>query len=131
MAHGPATQQERWEEVGGYSPSTMAAEIAGLVCASAIARTNGDTAAARRYLETADAWAAGLEPWLVTTTGHLASHGYYMRIDDNKDSNDGYKLDVHNRSEEHTSELQSPVHLVCRLLLEKKKSTTYDHTKTH
>src|SRR4051794_41759482 len=36
------------------------------------------------------------------------------------------------RSEEHTSELQSPVHLVCRLLLEKKKTTcspaepTYD-----
>src|SRR5438876_2211377 len=27
-----------------------------------------------------------------------------------------------NRSEEHTSELQSPVHLVCRLLLEKKKT---------
>src|SRR5690348_17842547 len=30
------------------------------------------------------------------------------------------------RSEEHTSELQSPVHLVCRLLLEKKKSPTVD-----
>src|SRR2546422_7727191 len=28
------------------------------------------------------------------------------------------------RSEEHTSELQSRLHLVCRLLLEKKKSTT-------
>src|SRR5690348_18082951 len=28
------------------------------------------------------------------------------------------------RSEEHTSELQSPVHLVCRLLLEKKKQHT-------
>src|SRR5438876_9216274 len=28
------------------------------------------------------------------------------------------------RSEEHTSELQSPVHLVCRLLLEKKKKTS-------
>src|SRR5690348_17815442 len=28
-----------------------------------------------------------------------------------------------NRSEEHTSELQSPVHLVCRLLLEKKKQS--------
>src|SRR4051794_41689927 len=28
------------------------------------------------------------------------------------------------RSEEHTSELQSPVHLVCRLLLEKKKNKT-------
>src|SRR6267154_6742950 len=37
----------------------------------------------------------------------------------------GVALDVvhheHRRSEEHTSELQSPVHLVCRLLLEKKK----------
>src|SRR5580765_9112628 len=31
----------------------------------------------------------------------------------------GFKL----RSEEHTSELQSPVHLVCRLLLEKKKQS--------
>src|SRR5258708_40332166 len=29
----------------------------------------------------------------------------------------------HLRSEEHTSELQSPDHLVCRLLLEKKKKT--------
>src|SRR5438876_6020833 len=31
------------------------------------------------------------------------------------------------RSEEHTSELQSPVHLVCRLLLEKKKQMTRTH----
>src|SRR5438876_1972676 len=31
---------------------------------------------------------------------------------------------LENRSEEHTSELQSPVHLVCRLLLEKKKKKT-------
>src|SRR5690348_17977494 len=30
------------------------------------------------------------------------------------------------RSEEHTSELQSPVHLVCRLLLEKKKKNKHD-----
>src|SRR5258708_13239413 len=32
------------------------------------------------------------------------------------------------RSEEHTSELQSPDHLVCRLLLEKKKTTTINST---
>src|SRR5690348_17764678 len=37
-----------------------------------------------------------------------------------------------NRSEEHTSELQSPVHLVCRLLLEKKKQqTTEQHHIIH
>src|SRR5256885_9243471 len=34
------------------------------------------------------------------------------------------------RSEEHTSELQSPCNLVCRLLLEKKKKNTQMHTKT-
>src|SRR5258708_24531316 len=33
------------------------------------------------------------------------------------------------RSEEHTSELQSPDHLVCRLLLEKKKQKTYEIVK--
>src|SRR5690348_17964860 len=33
------------------------------------------------------------------------------------------------RSEEHTSELQSPVHLVCRLLLEKKKQKNKSKTK--
>src|SRR5438876_1438484 len=34
------------------------------------------------------------------------------------------------RSEEHTSELQSPVHLVCRLLLEKKKKKKKSNKKT-
>src|SRR5690348_18203362 len=56
--------------------------------------------------------------------------------------NDGYLLrwDLStrqaSRSEEHTSELQSPVHLVCRLLLEKKKKfsryrTTYVSSNMH
>src|SRR2546422_3748785 len=35
------------------------------------------------------------------------------------------------RSEEHTSELQSRLHLVCRLLLEKKKKTRQNHTPTY
>src|SRR2546422_5152115 len=35
------------------------------------------------------------------------------------------------RSEEHTSELQSRLHLVCRLLLEKKKTQTTPSTTTH
>src|SRR5438552_14801224 len=40
---------------------------------------------------------------------------------------------THTRSEEHTSELQSPDHLVCRLLLEKKKKklNTIRQTHTH
>src|SRR5256885_4257052 len=35
------------------------------------------------------------------------------------------------RSEEHTSELQSPCNLVCRLLLEKKKNKTLDRAEWH
>src|SRR5438270_8843171 len=41
---------------------------------------------------------------------------------------DGSRDDGHTRSEEHTSELQSQSNLVCRLLLEKKKETTYHAT---
>src|SRR2546422_4666444 len=38
-----------------------------------------------------------------------------------------YGQSVTNRSEEHTSELQSRLHLVCRLLLEKKKKQQQKH----
>ena len=97
-AHGPITEQERWEEIPGYSPSTMAAEIAGLVCAADIARQNGANEDAARYLKTADDWAANIEKILVTTTGQLAGalapQSYFIRIDNNTDANDGYQLKI-------------------------------------
>src|SRR5690348_18068761 len=43
----------------------------------------------------------------------------------------GAATQVPQRSEEHTSELQSPVHLVCRLLLEKKKKNTHSQHTSH
>src|SRR5256885_8541167 len=46
------------------------------------------------------------------------------------DNRDVYKrIEFHSRSEEHTSELQSPCNLVCRLLLEKKKKIQSDLNK--
>src|SRR5579885_2136942 len=54
VGHGPSTGQDRWEENGGYSPSTIAAEIAGLVCAADLARANGDTADETAWDNTAD-----------------------------------------------------------------------------
>jgi GH15 family glucan-1,4-alpha-glucosidase len=63
VAHGPATPQERWEEETGYSPSTIAAEIAGLICAADIARINGDEASRQRWTEVADDWAKKLPEW--------------------------------------------------------------------
>ena len=41
-SHGPSFGPERWEEQGGFSPSTISAEIAGLVAAAIIADRNGD-----------------------------------------------------------------------------------------
>src|SRR5204863_8254233 len=72
-AHGPATGVERWEEQSGYSPSTIAAEIAGLVAAAELARANGDAASAAVWLGVADDWQRSLKGWTVTTTGPLGS----------------------------------------------------------
>lgn len=89
VAHGPRTEQERWEEKSGYSPSTIAAEIAGLVCAAEIARRNGDEASAKNYLTKADNWANNVERWTATTTGPHAAAPYYIRITTNDNPNDG------------------------------------------
>lgn len=94
--NGPRTPQERWEEAAGYSPSTLAAEIAGLVCAADIARVNGDPGAADYYLRVGDEWQRNVESWTYTTTGTLASHGYYERIDGSGNPNDLAQLTIAN-----------------------------------
>jgi len=87
---GPDTPGERWEEQSGKSPSTIAAEIAGLICAADIARRNGDTASAGRYESTADSWRAQLEGWTFTTTGYFGDHQYYERIEHDTNPNDTF-----------------------------------------
>ncbi len=76
----PWSPQDRWENQSGYSPATIASEIAGLVCAAAIARANGDAASATRYLHTADAWQAHLKGWTVTSTGPYSAKPYFLRL---------------------------------------------------
>lgn len=71
VRNGPATQQERWEEVGGYSPSTLASNIAALVCAASFARERGDRATAEFIGQYADFLECHIEPWTVTTVGTL------------------------------------------------------------
>lgn len=96
VKNGPATPQERWEEESGYSPSTIAAEIAGLVCAAEIARRNGDTASAELYLKTADEWEANIEKWTATTTGKYGDGNYYLRITQNGKPDAGDKIELNN-----------------------------------
>lgn len=96
----PFTQQERWEEQQGYSPSTTAAIITGLVSAADIASRVGDSAGAQRYLAAADKYSADLEKSYFTTkgslTGELGDGNYYLRINSNEDPNDHSPLEERN-----------------------------------
>src|SRR6202050_5079200 len=82
VRHGPITPQERWEEASGYSPSTLASNIAALICAACFARERGDAATAKYLEEYADFLESHVESWTVTTEGTLlpgvARH--YIRI---------------------------------------------------
>lgn len=98
VKNGPATPQERWEEEAGFSPSTIAAEIAGLVCAADIARKNGDEKSANLYLKTADDWQANIEKWTATTTGKYGDGNYYLRITQNGKPDAGEKIELNNGS---------------------------------
>ncbi|MDQ3805863.1 MAG: glycoside hydrolase family 15 protein, partial [Acidobacteriota bacterium] len=93
---GPYTPQERWEEESGYAPSTIAAEIAGLVSAAETARRNDDQASAAVYLAAADDWARNVESWTATTTGTYGDKNYYLRITENDDPNDGEARELNN-----------------------------------
>ncbi len=69
VRHAPVTQQERWEEAAGYSPSTLAAVISSLICAADIVRANGAAELALFLEEHADWIEAHLEDWTVTNNG--------------------------------------------------------------
>ena len=83
------TEQERWEEERGRSPSTAAAVIAGLIAAADIADMIGgsEVGAADYYRAQADILVLGLDE-MFTTTGFLGDGRYFIRIGDNDDPND-------------------------------------------
>ncbi len=101
VANGPATPEERWEEIGGYSPATMAAEIAGLLCAASIAEANGDTSDAATYQATAQSWASKVDSLTYTTTGPYGSGDYYLRITPDGQPNAGTSIGIANGGGSH------------------------------
>ena len=96
VSHGPSFGPERWEEQGGYSPSTIAAEIAGLISAADIADINGDHDSARVFRGTADDWQRSIKGWTVTTNGPLAAHPYFIRLSKTGDPNAAITYNVGN-----------------------------------
>ncbi len=84
VRNGPVTQQDRWEEDAGYSPFTLAVEIAALLAAADLAESNGDPPVAAYLRDTADAWNDCVERWVYVSGTELARRvgvqGYYVRI---------------------------------------------------
>ncbi len=115
--NGPETAQERWEEEAGYSPSSIAAEIAGLVCGAALALAeaeridadgtdvdpsdlaaaglpedpDGLRADALAWLALADEWTERVEEWCATETGtdRHTETPYYLRVTADGDPESG------------------------------------------
>jgi glucoamylase len=83
VRNGPVTQQDRWEEDPGYSPFTLAVEIAALLVAADLAGLNGEQELGAYLRETADTWNDSIERWIYVTGTSLAEEvgveGYYVR----------------------------------------------------
>ena len=85
---GPTTNQDRWEENAGYTPFTLAAEIAGLLAAADLAELcepgTAGAGIAAFLRDTADAWEGALDDWLYVADTALSRQtgvtGYYVRI---------------------------------------------------
>jgi len=80
ISRGPAFGSERWEEQSGFSPSTIAAEIAGLVAAARIADRNGDGVSAAIWRGVADEFQRRIKDWTVTSNGPLSPDPYFIRL---------------------------------------------------
>ena len=84
LRNGPVTGQDRWEEDGGYSPFTLAVEIAALLAAADLADKMAEPEQAVYLRETADIWNSLIERWIYATGTALAKDvgvdGHYVRI---------------------------------------------------
>jgi glucoamylase len=82
VRYAPVTQQERWEENAGYSPSTLAAVISALVCAADICHSQGSAELGGFLEDYADWIEAHLDEWTTTKRGilHPDIQHHYMRV---------------------------------------------------
>jgi glucoamylase len=98
VAHGPAYGEDRWEEHIAYSPSTIAAEIAGLTAAAHLAQAADDPTRALLYQATADDYQRNVKSWTVTDTGPYGDHRYFIRLSPTGDPNAAETYNLNNGS---------------------------------
>ncbi len=84
VRRGPSTPQDRWEESGGYSPYTIAVEVAALLAAATFADEEGEPGLAAHLRATADDWDSSIDRWMYVTDTATARRcgveGYYVRL---------------------------------------------------
>jgi glucoamylase len=84
ICHGPRTGQDRWEENAGYTPFTLAVQVAALLAAADLAEACDVDGVADFLRDTADAWNEQIEDWVYVADTRLAREagvaGYYVRI---------------------------------------------------
>jgi glucoamylase len=106
VRNGPVTPQDRWEEDGGYTPFTLAAEIAALLVAAEWAEQSGEGELAPYLRATADSWNAQIERWVYVQGTPLAQRcrvaGYYVRIAEGDSDGADDIIDIKNRPDDET-----------------------------
>ena len=118
VCNGPVTLQDRWEEDAGYSPFTLAVEIAALLVAADMAAANNKPGIAKYLRETADAWNSNIERWTYAEGSDLAKEvgveGYYVRIAPQQESDAaspaGGFVTIKNRPPENN--IEETVHII-------------------
>jgi glucoamylase len=82
--NGPVSPQDRWEEDPGYTPFTVAAEIAALLTAAELADLNHEASIATHLREIGDVWNDSIERWMYMSATDWCRkfnvEGYYVRI---------------------------------------------------
>ena len=84
LSAGPYTGQGRWEELSGFSPYTMATQVAALLAAAELADLAARHDMAEFLRQTADAWHDAIDEFTYVTGTGLARQcdvdGYYIRM---------------------------------------------------
>jgi glucoamylase len=84
VRNGPVSPQDRWEEDPGYSPFTVATEIAAILAAADMADLNHEPAMATYLREIADVWNTSIDRWMYASKTDWCRkfdvQGYYLRI---------------------------------------------------
>jgi glucoamylase len=118
VRNGPVSPQDRWEEDPGYSPFTVAAEIASLLVAADVAESNHEPSIATYLREIADVWHDSIDRWMYVSETDwcetLDVDGYYIRIG-SKEAGVGMphsRKNVHVKNVPAAEEIMPAIHLV-------------------